>query len=151
MIFSKVFSPESIILNLESEEKDELFEEMVQVIHSVNPEVNREDALKALNERESQMSTGIMHGIAVPHGICSSVKGCVGAIGLSRKGIDYDALDGSPVNIVFMFLSGSGENELHLKLLKKLAEVLQDPLFVAKLFEKTSAQEILDAICEAEV
>ncbi|MGN0730266.1 PTS sugar transporter subunit IIA [Treponema sp.] len=150
MVFAKVFSPKSIIVNLESEDKDELFEEMVQVIHSENPEIGREEALSVLHAREAQMSTGIMHSVAVPHGVCASVKGCVGAIGISRKGIDYDALDGAPVNLVFMLLCGPDNNNLLLEILKGLAIVLQDPLFVTKLFEKTSAQEVFDALCDAE-
>lgn len=150
MVFSKIFSPKSIIVNLESEDKDELFEEMVQVIHSEHPEVGRDDALSVLHAREAQMSTGIMHGVAVPHGICSSVKGCVGAIGISRKGIDYDALDGSPVNLVFMLLCSPNDNNILLEILKELAVVLQDPLFITKLFEKISPQEVFDALCEAE-
>ncbi len=150
MVFSKVFSPKSIIVNLESEEKDELFEEMVQAIHSANPEIDREDALKALHEREAQMSTGILHGVAVPHGTSKCVKGCIGAIGISRKGIDYDALDGAPVNVVFMLLCGANDNDLHLEVLKELATVLQDPLFVTKLYEMTSPQEIFDTLCEVQ-
>lgn len=151
VFFSKVFSPKSILLNLESEDKDELFEEMVQAIYSAHPEINREDALKVLHARENQMSTGIIHGIAVPHGTSASVKGCIGAIGISRGGIDYNALDGELVNLVFMLLCGSQDNELHLEVLKKLAELLKNPAFAADLFEKTSAQEVFDAMCEAEI
>lgn len=150
MFFSKVFSPKSILINLESEDKDELFEEMVQAIYSAHPEINREEALKALQARESQMSTGIIHGIAVPHGTSGSVRGCIGAVGISRNGIDYNALDGEPVNLVFMLLCGAQDNELHLEVLKKLAELLKNPEFAAGLFEKTSAQEVFDAMCEAE-
>jgi PTS system fructose-specific IIC component/PTS system nitrogen regulatory IIA component len=150
MCFSKIFSPKSIIVNLESEEKDELFEEMVQSIHVAFPEVDREEALTALREREKLMSTGIVHGIAVPHGTCASVKGCVGALGISRGGIDYNSLDGAPVNIVFMLLCGTKDNELHLEVLKKIAEVLKNPEFAANLFDKTSAEDVFDALCAAD-
>lgn len=68
MILSRIFSKECILLNLESEDKDELFEEMTQALVSANPGLDRNQVLSALHERESKMSTGIMHGIAVPHG-----------------------------------------------------------------------------------
>ena len=61
-MLERVFSPKSIILNLESTEKDELFEEMVESIVSVQPTVDRAQAIAALKEREAKMSTGIMHG-----------------------------------------------------------------------------------------
>ena len=70
MILDQVFSPESVILNLESSDKEELFEELLESIVAVQPEIDRAQALSALRERESKMSTGIMHGIAVPHGHC---------------------------------------------------------------------------------
>ena len=148
MIFADVFSPKSVIVDLESEEKDELFEELLESIRLAHPEIDREEALRALNEREAQMSTGIMHGIAVPHGRCASVKGCVGAVGISRTGIDYDALDGAPVNLVFMLLCGANDDELHLEILKELSQVLRDPSFVSRICDKKSAQEVYDLLCE---
>ena len=148
MIFVNVFSPKSVIIDLESEEKDELFEEMLESIRLTHPEIDHEEALSALKEREAQMSTGIMHGIAVPHGRCKSVKGCVGAVGISRRGIDYDSLDGAAVNLVFMLLCGENDDELHLEILKELSQVLHDPSFVSKIYDKKSAQEVYDLLCE---
>lgn len=150
MIFANVFSPKSVIVDLESEEKDELFEEMLESIRLAHPEIDREEALNALNEREAQMSTGIMHGIAVPHGRCVSVKGCVGAVGISRAGIDYDSLDGAPVNLVFMLLCGANDDELHLEILKELSSALRDQTFISRLCDKKSAQEVYDLLCEVQ-
>lgn len=149
-MLEQVFSPKSIVLNLESTEKDELFEEMVEAIVSVQPTVDRAQALAALRERESKMSTGIMHDIAVPHGNCMTVKGIVGAIGISRKGIDYDALDKAPVHLVFMLLSSTDETEKHLSVLKILASVLQNPAFSKEVIEKQTAQEVFDLMCQYE-
>ncbi|WP_407397516.1 PTS sugar transporter subunit IIA [Treponema sp.] len=150
MIFSKVFSPKSVILNLQSEEKDELFEELVQAIYTANPTLDREEALASVRERESKMSTGIMHSIGVPHGNSKSVKGCIGAVGISRRGIDYDALDGQPVHFVFMLICGEGEDELHLEVLKELAVVLQDKQFIEELRELKDPQEVYDLLCRSE-
>lgn len=150
MILGKVFSPKSTIVSLESEDKDELFEELAQSIFSQHPEIDREDALSALRSREEKMSTGIMRGIAVPHGICASVSGCVGAIGISRSGIDYDSLDGSPVRLVFMLLRGPDGNELHLEVLKMLARILQDAAFTEELLQRKTPEEVFDFLCGAE-
>lgn len=150
MVLEQVFSPKSIILNLESTDKEELFEEMVEAIVSVQPQINRAEALAALNEREAKMSTGIMHGIAVPHGSCMTAKGIVGAIGISRSGIDYDSLDKAPVNLIFMLLSNPEETERHLSVLRELASVLQNPVFSKEVIEKQTAQEVYDLLCKYE-
>ncbi len=146
MVLEQVFSPETVILNLESTEKDELFEEMVEVLVSVQPEINREQALLALREREAKMSTGIMHGIAVPHGNCPSAKDVVGAIGISRRGIDYESLDKSPVHLVFMLLCNPDSTELHLTVLRDLAAVLQNPAVVKELMEVSTGQEAFELL-----
>lgn len=149
-MLERVFSPKSIILNLESTEKDELFEEMVESIVSVQPTVDRAQAIAALKEREAKMSTGIMHDIAVPHGSCMTVQKTVGAVGISRKGIEYDSLDKAPVHLVFMLLSNSSETERHLEVLKVLAAILQNPAFAKELLEKQSAQEVFELMCRYE-
>lgn len=147
MILEKVFSPETVILNLESTDKDELFEEMVEAIVRIHPELDRAQALQALRERESKMSTGIMHGIAVPHGNCATARDVIGAIGISRAGIDYESLDKAPVNLVFLILCNPEQPEMHLSVLKELASVLQNPGFVADVMEKKTAQEVYDLLC----
>ncbi len=150
MTLDSVFSPECVCLNLESSDKDELFEEMVQLMVTAHPEIDRAKALEALIERESKMSTGIMHGIAVPHGNCNNVKGVVGGIGISKAGVDYDALDKSPVHLVFMLLCNPDETELHLNVLKDLAAILQNPSFVKEVMEKTSGKEVYELLHQYE-
>ena len=114
MNLQHVFSRQSIILDLQSTDKDELFEEMLQAIITAQPDINREEALSALSERESKMTTGIIHSVAVPHCRIDTVRGVAGAIGLSKRGIDYDSLDGSPVHFVFMLVCNPVDDALHL-------------------------------------
>lgn len=150
MILGQVFTPKAIIVDLESSDKDELFEEMVESAVSVQPQLDRQEALKALFDREAKMSTGIIPGIAVPHGICSSVKGIQGVIGISRQGIDYEALDNNPVHLVFMLIIAPDDKERHVQVLKTLSEVLQNSAFSKTIVEKTTAQEVYDVICTFE-
>ena len=148
MILGQVFSPKTIKLNLESTDKDELFEELLETIVAAHPSIDRAQALSAMREREVKMSTGIMHGIAVPHGASVSVEHVTGAIGISRAGIDYDALDGSPVHLVFMVLYNASETEGHLEVLKDLASVLQEPSFMKNVMEKQTPQEVFDLLVQ---
>ena len=82
MTLAEVFNPNIIKVGLESDDKDELFEEMVQVIVDSDSSLNRAKILEALEQRESLMSTGIIHDVAVPHGKTDAVKSIVGCVGM---------------------------------------------------------------------
>jgi PTS system fructose-specific IIC component/PTS system nitrogen regulatory IIA component len=150
MILGQVFDIKSINMNLESDTKDEVFEELLESILTAHPEIDRADALAALHEREAKMSTGIGKGIAVPHGKTPSVKGVIGAVGRSKKGIDYEALDNAPVNLVFMLLTDPDDLEFHLTVLKRLSQLMDSPAFVSSIMNQATAQGAYDAICKFE-
>ena len=126
MTLADVFNPNIIKVGLESDDKDELFEEMVQVIIDSYSSLSREKLLLALEQREALMSTGIIHDVAVPHGKTDAVKNIVGCIGVSKKGIDYESLDDSPVHLVFMLIYPNDFVETSLQIFKKLAKILED-------------------------
>ena len=146
MVLQHIFSEKNIFFNLDSTDKDELFEEMVQHFAEADPSLNRQEVLSSLIKREESMSTGIMPGIAVPHGIVPSLKHTYGAIGISRKGIDYDSLDGMPVHYVFMFLFSEKETDVHLKALKELSFLLQDRDFTERLSKTETPASLINLI-----
>ncbi|MCX7023111.1 MAG: PTS sugar transporter subunit IIA [Spirochaetes bacterium] len=134
MLLQKVFTSSRIKTDLESSDKDELFEEMVDLlVRSEGRQFPRAAVLDALRNRERKMTTGIKKGIALPHGKAEGVQGLVGAIGLSRSGVDYDAMDGEPVFLVCMLVSSPKDSELHLQALKSIARLLGDPDFYTEL------------------
>ncbi|MDR2662732.1 MAG: PTS sugar transporter subunit IIA [Treponema sp.] len=137
MLLSGLFEPEFIKIGLEAEDKDEAFEELADVFCQASRLNIREDILEAVRERERKMSTGIQKGIAVPHGKTGAVDKVCGVLGISRRGIDYDALDGEPVYLLFMILAPQDETEKHLWILKRLAEMLQNPQFFTDLAAQT--------------
>jgi PTS system fructose-specific IIC component/PTS system nitrogen regulatory IIA component len=142
MLLSEVFLPQFIIVDLQADDKDEVFEEMVGHFCRVTKLDVREDVLKALREREAKMSTGIQNGIAIPHGKSTAVKNVFGVLGVSKKGIDYDSLDGKPVHLVLMLLAPPVEAERHLHLLQRMAGFLRNPRFYEDVTGAASAQEI---------
>ncbi len=150
MVLGKVFPKDTIVTNLSSTEKDELFEELLETIHAHHPCFDKAEALNVLNLRESKMTTGIMHSVGIPHALIRSMKGSIGAIGISREGIDYDSLDKSPVHVVFMIIGSEDGTEHHIQILKELATVLQSPDFIEKILSFNSASEIYDFICTSE-
>ncbi len=146
MILAQAFGPKAIEIELESVDKDEVFEELVEVYVRAHPDSSREKLLEAIYEREQKMSTGILHGIAVPHARCETVKGVHGVIGISRGGIDYDSLDKAPVHLLFLIVSSPHDNDLHLRVLKRLAQLLSDPAFASELLEQKSPDAVLNVI-----
>lgn len=152
MILSEIFPKDTVVSDVSSTEKDELFEELVEAIHSHHPIFDKNEALKVLNERESKMTTGIMHSVGIPHALIASMNGhpSIGAIGISRSGIDYDSLDKAPVHAVFMIIGAENNTEHHIQVLKQLALVLQTPDFVNNLLENKSSSEIHNFICKSE-
>lgn len=150
MVLREIFSKSTVVVRLSSTEKDELFEELVETIYSYRPNFDRREALDALSERESKMTTGIMPSVAVPHALIRSMKGSVGAVGISRAGIDYGSLDKAPVHVVFMIIGAESETEQHIQVLRQLAGVLQIQNFVKNLLSLKSVSEVFNFICASE-
>ncbi|MDR2521964.1 MAG: PTS sugar transporter subunit IIA [Spirochaetaceae bacterium] len=146
MLLSEVFVPEFIKADLESEEKEEVFEELVDHFCRVAHLQVREQVLTALREREAKMSTGIQNGIAIPHGKSPAVEQVYGVLGVSKKGIDYDSLDGNPVHLVLMILAPPVEAERHLHLLQRMAEVLRNPGFYKEVIAAENAAAIYSIV-----
>ncbi len=151
MVLGRIFSPELIKIGLESEDKDETFEEMVDLFATKHQSASRDAILAVLRERESKLSTGIKTGIALPHAQSSAVPpGEHGIIGISPEGIDYDSLDGKPVHVVFMILTASEDFSMHLRILKRLAILLENPEFYDTLLEQKDAEGVYKTICRYE-
>jgi PTS system fructose-specific IIC component/PTS system nitrogen regulatory IIA component len=142
MFLHEIFSPEFIMVDLEAEDKEEVFEELVDHFCQVINSNAREEILEALREREGKMSTGIQKGIAIPHGKTNSVDRVYGMLGISRKGIDYEALDGNPVHLLFMILGPQSDSEKHLRVLQRLAELLSNPQFFSDIAAQRDAQGV---------
>jgi PTS system fructose-specific IIC component/PTS system nitrogen regulatory IIA component len=140
MFLSEVFPLECIKVGLEAEDKEEVFEELVDQFCRGTKNNAREEILEALLEREAKMSTGIQRGIAIPHGKTNAVERACGVLGISKKGIDYDALDGKPVYLLFMILAPPLDSEKHLRLLKRMAELLDNPQFYTDLLAQDDAK-----------
>jgi PTS system fructose-specific IIC component/PTS system nitrogen regulatory IIA component len=150
MFLHDVFPPQFIKVNLEAEDKDEAFEEMVDHFCQVAKSHAREEILASLKDREAKMSTGIQKGIAIPHGTTNAVETVCGVLGISRDGIDYDALDGEPVYLLFMLIAPDKDSEKHLRVLQRLAELLGNPQFSQDLQTQKDQQGAYKIICKYE-
>jgi PTS system fructose-specific IIC component/PTS system nitrogen regulatory IIA component len=140
MILQDVLIPEFIKVDMEAEDKDEAFEELVDYYCQADSSDAYDEILNAIITREAKMSTGIHKGIAVPHGKTTAVETLRGVLGISRKGIQYDSLDGEPVYLLFMLISPLEDSEKYLRLLKHLAELMEIPQFQIELQSQKDPQ-----------
>lgn len=150
MILGQVFSPESINVDLQSDSKDEVFEELVEKLLEVCPGLDRAKVLQALIEREQKMSTGIFPGIAVPHARTDMVDKVYGVIGVSKKGIDYESLDNKPVHLFFLLLSPVGDCEYHLRVITQLSQLLKIPGVSEQILAQKTEAGVYSVICRYE-
>jgi PTS system fructose-specific IIC component/PTS system nitrogen regulatory IIA component len=150
MFLRDVFQPQFIKVNLEAEDKDEAFEEMADHFCQAVKSHAREEILEALRVREAKMSTGIQKGIAIPHGTTNAVDTVRGVLGISQNGIDYDALDGETVYLLFMLIAPDKDSEKHLRILQRLAELLGTPQFALDLQVQKDQQSAYKVICKYE-
>ena len=150
MFLQEILSPEYIKVNMEAEDKDEAFEELVDHFCQSEKSNIREEILESLYIREAKMSTGFQKGIAIPHGNTNAIDSVCGVLGISRKGVDYESLDGEPVYLFFMIIAPEKDTEKHLRILKRVAELLENPQFYFDLQAQKDAQGAYKVICKYE-
>jgi len=111
---------------------------------------NAEEIIEGALAREAIGSTGIGHGIAIPHCRTPLIKSIVCAFGSSEKGIDFDSLDGEPVHSVFLLLTPPEQKEQHLQLMKSFASQIRKEHFCEFLHQVRAAQGLVDLLTEFE-
>ena len=143
------YLPEPAIeVELKGQNKKEILKEMVALLADAHKIKRADKILEALMEREELGSTGIGQGIAIPHGKSEHVDQVVAALDISKKGIDFDALDGEPVYLFFILVAPLNSSGIHLKILAKISRLLKDKFFRQALRESKSADEALKQVKE---
>ena len=150
MKLSEILDPSFIKVGLESQDKTELFEEMLHLILQTGKVTDRDQVLEDLLKREARMSTGIENGIAIPHCKTSGVTSLAAALGTTQTGIDYEALDGKPVHLVIMTIATLGNPGAHVAALAAIAKLMHVPGFAWKLIHARTPLEIMNLILEEE-
>ncbi len=140
---------EAILVDLKAIDKKGVLEELVVPIAKIAG-INRDELVKVLMERERLGSTGIGEGIGIPHGKIKGLESLILGFGLSRKGVDFDSMDGHPAHIFFLLITPENSTGLHLKLLARISRILKNDLFKEKLLQATNKDEICSIIKEEE-
>ena len=144
-----VLLKEAILSDLKADDKKGVLEELVTPVARIAG-INHDYLVKVLMERERLGSTGIGEGIGIPHGKVKDLESLVLGFGLSRKGVDFDSMDGQPAYIFFLLLTPENSTGLHLKLLARISRILKNDQFKQKLLGATNRDEIYSIIKEEE-
>ena len=150
MKISELLAEDVIRVGLESEEKEEGIEEMIDVLVRAGRITDRGAALDVILEREGKQSTGIGEGVAIPHGKSETITELTAALGISKRGIEFDSLDGEPVQIIFLLLAEKNNPGPHIEALAQVARLFQIPGSIEDLIDAGSAGEIMDIILAGE-
>jgi fructose-specific phosphotransferase system IIA component len=150
VLLTELLSIERIRIPLVSQTKDELLQELVDVCADCNDIEDRDEVLRAVREREAVLSTGIGHGVAIPHGKSAAVDELRMAAGRSAEPVDFDALDGEPVSLFFLLVGPESAAGPHIKALSRISRLVRRDDVRERLIGASSAEEFLQALQEAE-
>ena len=141
-----VITLDCINIDLKGQTKSEIIDEMVDILYNNGKLNDREEYKKEILKREAQSSTGMEEGIAIPHGKTDAVKIPTVAIGISKKGVDYESLDGKPSHLFFMIAAPANSNNSHIELLSKITTLLLEDDIREALINSKSKEEVLDIL-----
>ncbi len=141
----EVLTADTIIPDLKSRDKKGALEELAAPIAGIS-NINQEDLVQILIEREQLGSTGIGSGIGIPHGKVKNLDRLFLGFGLSRKGLDFESIDGRPTHIFFLLFTPENSTGLHLKMLARISKILKNDSFKERLLNSSNTEEILSII-----
>ena len=138
----------AISVELQAKDKEGVIREMVQLLvkaGEIKP-ADEEKIVPVLLAREALGSTGIGQGVGIPHGKSNVVRQLVGAFGISRRGVNFDSLDGETAQIFFLLLAPEDSAGPHLKALARISRLLKDRYFRDSLKEAKDEKQVIKII-----
>ena len=138
-----------IKIPLESNTKENIIKELVDVLKKAGKIEDAESVFRAVMLRENMGSTGLEKGIAVPHAKTHKVSNLVLAVGVAPNGVDFDSLDGEPSKLFFLLIAPPQQAGPHIEALSEIARLTRSSSFCKLLLSAKSAKEIGDIFCKA--
>jgi mannitol/fructose-specific phosphotransferase system IIA component (Ntr-type) len=150
MELADILTKDQILTDLQAADRWQAIDELIANLVStgkIQPQ-NRDAIATVVKKRENSMSTGIGYGIGIPHASTDLIPEVIGALGRSKKGVNFDALDNQPVNLVMLFLVPQGQFQKHLHTLANIAKILHKAEFRQALEQAPDAEAMLRVIKE---
>ncbi|HET6372401.1 MAG TPA: PTS sugar transporter subunit IIA [Candidatus Polarisedimenticolia bacterium] len=137
---------ELVFLDLHPKDMPECLEMIVGLAASRGAIADPVDALSRLLERERTMSTGMGGGVAIPHAKTEKCRNMVVAVGRVADGVDFKAIDGKPVHVVFLLLGPPDSTRMHVDLLARIAYLVKTPGVLDAIRDATHPSQVLEAV-----
>ena len=141
MNISDLLAPEAVLASLKAQTKKQLLQELAARAHQ-RTQLPEKQIFETLNERERLGTTGVGAGIAIPHGRMAGAASITGVFARLETAIDYEAVDGQPVDLVFMLLAPENAGADHLKALARVSRLLRNQQTCEKLRAAQSAEAL---------
>ncbi|MDR0706630.1 MAG: PTS sugar transporter subunit IIA [Treponema sp.] len=148
MNLKSVLTKETICLHLKGSSKEDIINELLDILVAANKITDRAAALAAVMERETKMSTGMKHGIAIPHGKSQTLQNLVACIGISDEPVDFDTLDHKPCRIFIMTLSPVEQTGPHLQFLAEVSLLFKSEEKRNQILRAATPEEIIRILSE---
>ncbi|AFN73614.1 putative PTS IIA-like nitrogen-regulatory protein PtsN [Melioribacter roseus P3M-2] len=150
MKVSEILQPDKIIPSLKGRSKTAVINELVDLFKDDERVKDLEGVRESVHEREKIMSTGVGKGFAIPHAKSNGVNDIIAAFGKLDEPIDFQALDGQPVNLVFLLVGKENLVGPHIKLLSRISRMMNNEEFRENLSKARTAEEIYNLFVEEE-
>lgn len=148
MNLRNILTPETVELNLKGTTKESIIDEMLDILVKAGKITDKSVAKECVLDRERKMSTGMKHGIAIPHGKTDTVTDLVACIGISNEPVDFDSLDQEPCRIFIMTLSPVNKTGPHLQFLAEISLLFKSAEKRQKILETTDKDKIIKILTE---
>ncbi|MDP8248535.1 MAG: PTS sugar transporter subunit IIA [Candidatus Tritonobacter lacicola] len=146
MFLHELIPVEAISTPLKGKNKQEVIEEMVELLCKTGRVTDKDSVLKSILEREKTMSTGVGEGVAIPHGKSDGVTELAGALGICPEGVDFDSIDKKPAYIIFAMEATKDNPGPHIRALSKISRLLKNEEFRNTIINAGSPEKIYEAI-----
>ena len=143
--------PSAIVADLRAIGKNDVLAELTDAMMKAADGLDRDEVIRVLQERERLGSTGIGEGVAIPHGKLKDIDNLLISFGRSKKGIDFDSMDGKPAHLFFLLIAPEESVGVHLKTLARISKLLKNPSVRRRLLEAPDAEEVFKIISDEEV
>ncbi|MFP4508766.1 MAG: PTS sugar transporter subunit IIA [Spirochaetaceae bacterium] len=144
----EVLTEKLVTIDLKARTKNEVIVQLLDMLYASGKVSDREAALHALMENENRMSTGMEHGIAIPHAKTDAVEELLACVGITKKKVDFESLDRKPARIFIMTLSPKGRTGPHIRFLAEISQLLKDEKRRKQVLSCKTDSELLSVLLE---
>ncbi len=148
MRIAEFLNPNAIVPDLTATTKADVLQELSRSLAGGQPQLDAGKVMEVLRDREKLGSTGIGEGVAIPHGKLNGLSQLCASFGVSRGGVDFEAIDGKPTHLFFALIAPENSAGVHLKALARISRLFKNARFRQSILDARTAEEIYRLIAD---